>query len=496
VLAWLGGAAVIVGVVLFVAYAVRIGWIDEPTRVILAFLGSTALLVAGFYLYERRGQTDAAVAAVSAAIAALYASVTAATTLYDLVDPVVGLAFALLIGTVATALAVRWDSRLVAALGIVGALLAPVLVDAGTTSAALGFMAVALLASTAVLLWRRWDWLGAIAFVVGGVQLVAWLDDQYRSRLGLALAVLLAFWALYVVAAIGYELRVPTTALRPSSALLLLADAMLLGGAGWAMLDDTGHGDAAVAWVLLVALVHVALGAASFRGRISRELAALLLAVGIGYSAIGLGLALSGPALVLGWSAEATLLAWIAGRTGDRRAVLGSGVFLGLAAGHTLLFEAPPAALVDGVDDLGAAAVAIAAVGLAAALAAHWNRAIPDEWRTVLGALAAVAAVYLPSIAIVDLTAAGEGDPGQTPQVLLSGFWAVTGFGALVYGLVRDDRRLRIGGLALLGVAVAKVFFYDLATLESIYRVLSFIAIGLLLLAGAFAYQRMRAQQR
>src|SRR4051794_8675238 len=30
VLAWVGGAAVLVGVVLFVAYAVRIGWIDEP----------------------------------------------------------------------------------------------------------------------------------------------------------------------------------------------------------------------------------------------------------------------------------------------------------------------------------------------------------------------------------------------------------------------------------------------------------------------------------
>jgi len=495
VLAWLGGAAVLVGVVLFVAYAVRIGWIDEPTRVVLAFLGSTALLLAGFWLYERRGQTDAAVAAVAAAIAALYASVVAATTLYDLVHPTVGLAAALLIGAVGTAAAVRWDSRLVAALAIVGALLSPVLVDAGTSSAALGFMTVALLASIGVLLWRRWDWLAAITFAVSAIQLGAWLNDEYHRHLGLALAVLLAFWVLYVVAAIGYELRVPTTALRASSALLLLANAMLLGGGGWAMLDDSGHGDAAVAWVLLVALVHVALGAATLRGRISRELAVLLLGVGIGYSAIGLGLALSGPALVLGWSAEAAILAAVAGRTRDRRAVVGSAVFLALAAGHTLLFEAPVEGLVDGVDDLGAAAGAIAAVGIAAALAARWNEAVPREWRTGLEALAAAAAVYLPSIAIVDLTASAQSDPGQTPQVLLSAFWAITGFGALVYGLVSNERRLRIGGLALLGIAVAKVFFYDLATLESIYRVLSFIAIGLLLLAGAFAYQRMRAQQ-
>jgi uncharacterized membrane protein len=36
------------------------------------------------------------------------------------------------------------------------------------------------------------------------------------------------------------------------------------------------------------------------------------------------------------------------------------------------------------------------------------------------------------------------------------------------------------------------VFLYDLASLDEIYRVLSFIALGLLLLAAAFAYQRVR----
>jgi uncharacterized membrane protein len=76
--------------------------------------------------------------------------------------------------------------------------------------------------------------------------------------------------------------------------------------------------------------------------------------------------------------------------------------------------------------------------------------------------------------------------------VLLSGFWSLTGLAALTAGLLRDVRRLRFGGLALLVLALLKVFVYDLQSLDSIYRVLSFVAIGLLLLAGAFAYQRLR----
>lgn len=166
VLAWVGGSAVVVGVVFFLAMAVANGWIDEPTRVVLAFLGSTALLCTGVYLYERRGRTEAAIAAVAAAIAALCATLVAATQLYELVSPVLGLGIAVLVGAAATAIAVRWSSPLVGALGIVGALLAPVLVDAGTGGVTLAFMAIVLVSAVGVVLWQRWDWLAAAAYVV------------------------------------------------------------------------------------------------------------------------------------------------------------------------------------------------------------------------------------------------------------------------------------------------------------------------------------------
>lgn len=598
VLAWAGAVAVFIGVVFFLATAIRRGWIDEPTRVVLAYLGSTALLAVGLYLYERKGRSQAALAAVAAAIASLYASTTAATTLYGLVDPAVGLGVALLVGAAATAIAVRWDSRELAGIGIVGALLSPVLVDAGTTGVALAFMAVALVSAAAVLLWKRWDWLAVAAFLTSAPQLVAWLADSYEDSLALSLGVLSAFWVLYAVAALGYELRDRTEKLRFSSASLLLGDAILAAGAGWLMLDDSGHSDLATGWVVGVAFVHVALGAATLRGRSSREISLLLLAVGIGLSAIGAALALDGPALVAAWSVEAVLLAWLARRLEkdrgyvasvgllaaaslhvllfdarpdmaveapawspivaillvsaaaaivsrlyrgtwaefrdaldllalagiayvvpiafegvpvvvawaalavvlafltDRKLVALGGIapalFVGLAAAHTLLIEAPaPLALRDGVDDLGTALLAVVATTVAAFVS---SRLSPDPLDKLLSLVGGVGAVYAPSIAIVDLTSGGELAPGQTPQVLLSAFWSATGLAAVVFGLLRDDKRLRLGGLGLLGLAAAKVVVYDLKELDEIYRVLSFVALGLLLLAGAFAYQRIRKE--
>ena len=331
VLGWVGGAAVVLGVVFFLVMAANRGWIDETTRVLLAFVGSTALLVAGLYLHERQGRTQAALAAVATAIAALYITLTAATQLYDLVDPVLALVFAGLVGAVATAIAVRWDEPVVAGIGIVGALLAPVLVDAGTDSASLAFMAVALASAVGVLLWRRWSWLGIVAFVVSAPQLLDWLYEEHDERLGLSLAVLGAFWLLYVIAAIGYELREPTAKLRLVSASLLLANAALLAGAGWAMLEDTDHSGAATAWVIGAAAVHIGGGVPAYGGRMSREIAALIVAVGTALAALGLALAIDGPALVAAWSAEALVLAWAARRLGDPRGQIAAAAFFTLA---------------------------------------------------------------------------------------------------------------------------------------------------------------------
>ncbi len=497
VLGWVGGIAVVLAVVFFLVMAMHNGWIDEPTRVVLAFLGSTALLGAGVWLYERKGQTQAALATVGAAIAALYASDTTATAVYDLVSPALGLGLAGLIGIAATVVAVRWNSRVVAGIGIVGALLGPVLVDAGTSAASLAFMTLALVAAVGVLLWRRWSWLASVAYVVSAPQAADWLDGERHSHLGVALAVTGAFWALYVVAALGYELRVPTTKLRVSSALLLLANAAATTAGGWAMLHDAGNGLGATAWVIGVATAHVVLAAGSFRGRISGEIAGLLAAVAATLAAVGLALALEGPALVAGWTAEAVFLAWLARRLDDERAYLGSLAFLVLAAGHAVVFEAPPKALAYGLDSLPRGAVAlvlvVAGVLLTAAL-------LPQETRRaeadVLRGIAAGIAVYLGSVLVVDLAGAHDGSTTQTSQLALSAFWAVLGFGSLVAGLVRDLRPLRLAGLALLGLAVVKVFLVDLAALESVWRVASFLALGLLLLAGAFAYQRGRAGLR
>jgi uncharacterized membrane protein len=503
VLAWVGGVAILLGIVFLLGIAIDRGWIDEPMRTVLGLFGSSSLLLAGVWLYERKGRTEAALAAVASALSGLYTTLLVGTQIYDLIPVEVGLAGAGLVGIVGVAIAVRWKSMVVAAIGILGALLAPVLVGTGTSDLSLAFMAIALTAAVGVLLWQRWNELSLGAFLISAPQLLVWFVDSYDERLLVSLGVLVGFWALYVVAAIGYELRPRTPDELPvASWFLLLANVVLVAGAGYFGLNETGHPNAAVAWLLALAAGHILLGAFALRQAINREIGSLLLTVGLGLSAFGFADALDGPALVIGWAMQAAMLAYLATRTSREpkpygsnaeRLLIAAGTYLGLALGHVLAFEAPPTAIVEGVNDLSNALIGL---GACAAVTLYGRFALRDFGPRVVQVcevVGAAALVYLMSVVIIDTAGVTDsGDSRQAGQVLLSAFWALTGLGAIIYGLLRDVQRFRLGGLALLALAVAKVYTYDLAELEELSRVLSFIALGLLLLVGAFAYQRIQ----
>ncbi|MEM1208795.1 MAG: DUF2339 domain-containing protein [Planctomycetota bacterium] len=81
-------------------------------------------------------------------------------------------------------------------------------------------------------------------------------------------------------------------------------------------------------------------------------------------------------------------------------------------------------------------------------------------------------------------------DVGQAESYAYSAAWVGLGLALLVAGLWRRAAWLRYGSLAVMLIAVGKVFLVDAATLEGLLRVLSFFGLGLSLLALGYVYQR------
>jgi hypothetical protein len=106
----------------------------------------------------------------------------------------------------------------------------------------------------------------------------------------------------------------------------------------------------------------------------------------------------------------------------------------------------------------------------------------------------AVLALYTASIAVLQLVM-WSGASYQGGQAAVSAVWSLIALGALTLGLVRDLPIVRLTGFAMIGVTLAKIFFYDLGSLSATTRALSFLAVGAVLLVSGFFYQRLTARQ-
>ena len=86
----------------------------------------------------------------------------------------------------------------------------------------------------------------------------------------------------------------------------------------------------------------------------------------------------------------------------------------------------------------------------------------------------------------------GMGDQ-RIAMSLISAAWAAQALVLVWHGLVSRELFRRVVGMGLFGVTVAKVILLDTAQLEVAYRVISWVACGVLLLIAAYFYQRFSA---
>jgi uncharacterized membrane protein len=80
-------------------------------------------------------------------------------------------------------------------------------------------------------------------------------------------------------------------------------------------------------------------------------------------------------------------------------------------------------------------------------------------------------------------------------QLNLSLAWGIYGALLIVAGMLRQYAPDRYIGITVLAITILKVLFYDLWELGGIYRVVVFLASGVLLVAVSYLYQRKKTVQ-
>lgn len=77
-------------------------------------------------------------------------------------------------------------------------------------------------------------------------------------------------------------------------------------------------------------------------------------------------------------------------------------------------------------------------------------------------------------------------------QLAVSSVWILYSLSLTAAGFLRRRKILRISAFVLFGITILKVFLYDLSFLTTLYRIFSFIGLGVVLLGISYIYQKYK----
>ncbi|EPQ74716.1 putative membrane protein [Mycobacterium marinum str. Europe] len=494
-LAVAGVAVTLTGVALLLVLAAQAGLLRPEIRVAGGTALSLALVGVAVRLRGRPGGRIGAIALAATGIATAYLDVIAATTIYQWVPAPAGLVLAALVGGAGLALARRWDSEHLGLLVLVPLIgLAPVLTR-GADLLLVSFMLALSAAALPVQLGKDWVWLHAARVAAPTVPLLIALvaagkhDNTWLLGAACGVAAILAIVSGLIVLP-GGKNAAALAVLTVVGTLPVLAAAVAVDRVFAALLAGT----------LAAALLAIVLVGSELPTIFTRVLAAwsaisALVAVTVAFDGHVEGPILLALAIVVAVAGRHDRIAlWAAAGFG----IVGLGLHYSYAPLHALLTATVMPTSIA-VSTLAASLLSIAfvvAMSRACAGIGGQNRDI----RRILAAVGGVLVIY----AVTAFTVTAGVLIAGTEAGFLAGHmaaticWIAVAAAQFVYALRVADRERRTApisaGLALTGAATAKLFLFDLATLDGIFRVAAFIVVGLVLLAMGTGYARSLAR--
>jgi uncharacterized membrane protein len=506
----IGIAALLIGISYFLKFAFDNNWIGPAGRVTIGLLAGIAI-VAWSERFRAKGYQAFSYSLKAVGIGAMYLSLWAAFQVYNLIPS--GAAFVMMLTVTGATSAMAWaqDAQILAAFALTGGFSTPLLLSTGQNRefALFAYLAILDLATLALVMFKPWRRLLVMSYAGTLLLYVGWYSRFYnRSQLNLTLAFATLFFAIFAIA--------PLITLQPEGEPALFASvaavvAFLNAGVyflqAYAMIQEVDK--IYMAWFALVlAAVYIFLSRLVHRRAIapgaSERLHFLHLALAIGFITVAIPIRLDAHWITIGWFVESGVLLWVANR-------IKSDFLNGFALG-ALILGVVRLLLIDNFHStqllfnlrMATYAVAVAVLG---AVAWYASKREDDSARTV----AAIAVVALNALALTALSREvadyyarqmAEVRPWRSTfsqdlrrieterAFTFSALWMAYGAMLMIVGFLRRSAFVRWQALLLIAATIVKVFVYDVSQLDRVYRIVSFIVLGVLLLAISFVYQR------
>ncbi len=316
----IGIFAIIIGTSWFLKLAIERGWIGPVARVLIG-LAAGAGLVLWSESFRHKGMAAFSYSLKAIGSAVLYLSLWAAFQLYHLLPASVALAAMILVTAWNGFMAWSQDAELLAAYGLLGGFLTPLLLSTGGDHEGFLFTYVGAIDLATILLIRYKPWRRLLlpAFAATAVYFIGWYSEFFHRSVAsvwdaqsseTACFVALFFLMFAAVSMEGFSAQDAGSGEVIVPVLMPLANAAWVGLALYSVMQDSGL-HSSLAW-LMVALA--ALYLALMRVQATAVASAMHLACAVIFLTIAIPLKASGHTLTTAWLVEGLVLYWAATR--------------------------------------------------------------------------------------------------------------------------------------------------------------------------------------
>ena len=505
-----GIAAVMIGVSYFLKFAFENNWIGPRGRVATGLIAGIGVVIWS-ERFRRGGYRIFSYSLKAVGIGVLYLSLWTAFQVYHLVPA--GAAFLLMVVVTAAsgALALVQDAETLALFAIAGGFSTPVLLSTGENReiALFSYVVVLDLAVLVLALLKPWRRLLFLSFTGTLILYLVWYGEFYdRAELPTTLIFASIFFLIFALAPLLMAEKETRSEIAP--VLLAVINAAIYFLQAYAMVMDIGHGGMASVSLALAALYLLLqwIGRAQVAVPSRPRLPLVHPALAVVFVTAAIAIYFETHWITIGWLLEAAALLWIGNRIRSDLLNLFALAILAPAIFRLLFINRfEPAHL---IFNLRMAVYALATVVLA--IVAHGASKREDERAGTIRAIALTAinvlAIVAFSLEVSDyysrqlaLIYAGQEKwhTSSWPEVrsveiardfTYSALWMTFGGMLMAAGFWRASTVLRWQALVLIAATTLKVFLYDISRLDRIYRILSLVVLGVLLLAISFTYQR------
>jgi uncharacterized membrane protein len=506
----IGIVAILIGVAYFLKYAFDSGWIGPGGRVAIGLIAGIAVVVWS-ESFRRKGSVAFSYSLKAVGIGILYLSLWAASQYFHLVPASVAFVAMILVTASTITLALTQDAEIMAVYAMIGGFSTPVLVSTGENHEIILFsyvllLDVAILAMVAYKPWRRIVW-GAMLGTA--VMYIGWTAQYYDST---ERTVTVLFASTFFVVFALIPLLTPLTRSRwhPGMSITLTLLPLVNGGAYflalYAMYDRE---TVTLTWFALgLAAVYLLLSS-QFKRRVDGEpdvvktVNLLHVAVAIAFITVAIPLKLDAHWITIGWLIESAVLLYVG--------VKSDAHFLRIFAGCTLALGVCRLLFIDNFSTQmlvfnARFATFLVAIAVMAGIVVAGNRFASEREKPFI----MMAGIALNALALIALTR--EANDYFTRHIAetyqqrnmyeasrqleiardfsFSAIWILYGAALMIVGFWKRSAFIRWQAMVLLAVTIGKVFLYDSRELQQVYRILSFIALGVMLMAISYAYHR------